>query len=730
MPIPEPKVNASARKAFIREQILAQVTGLIPLGIVTAIILSILLVFAMIGQVSPRNSIVWFATITLVSLLRFPACFSFLERRLPFPFMSQRQYLICGVFCTGALWGATTYLLFADSSILHQALHIVVLGGIVAGGIAIYAIDMTMFMAFCIPVLAPMIWRLFSMGSTYVLIALCLCLFLIFTIFTARRINKSLIDILNLRFERKKLINNLRMRQKESLRINKRLEEEIQNHKEVTLELSTYKTELEALVRKRTKALNAEIKERLAYEKKLIQNKEELAFLAFHDGLTKLPNRLFLKETLGQATQRADRAEKRLALLFLDLDNFKDINDTLGHDIGDALLQNVAALLKSYCRSDDTIARLGGDEFMFLLENLSNGPSEVRIICERIGKGLKHPIMVAGHEINISASIGVTLYPDDGNNIETLIKNSDLAMYRAKEMGKNKFCFFTNQMNIDLRQKVQLERDLQRALSNNELILYYQAKVNIQTSEITGCEALIRWRRADGIIIPPSDFIPMAELTGMIRKIDRLVLQTAMSMNQRWNQENGSHLNMAINISANQFQEPNFPNLVAELLQESCQEPGDITLEITENIVMEDVERAMETMEAISKLGVKIAIDDFGTGYSSLSYLKKFPVDILKIDRSFVMDIPDNQDDTMITTSILHLARNLGLSVVAEGVESTAQLEFLQLLGCEEVQGYLFCKPLPADEFSIFLANRQAVERLVAHHLKQTRKSYGRVSRS
>ncbi len=723
MPTQEPKTNANARDIFIREQILAQVTRLIPLGILTAIILAFLLVFAMMGQVSLQNSIVWFVMITLVSLLRLPACFFFLKRRLPFPFMSQRQYLICGIFLTGALWGATAYILFADSSILHQALHIVVLGGIVAGAIVIYAIDMSMFISFCIPVMTPMIWRLFSMGSTYNLIALCLSLFLIFTIFATGRINKSLIDILILRFERKELINNLNMRQKESLRINRRLEEEIKSHKEVTLELSIYKTKLEALVCKRTKALNAEIKERRAYEKKLIQNKEELVFLAFHDGLTKLPNRLFFKETLTQATQRADRTGKKLALLFLDLDNFKDINDTLGHDIGDTLLQRVATLLKSYCRSEDTIARLGGDEFMFLLENLSNGPNEVRIICARISKGLKHPILVTGHEINISASIGITLYPDDGDNIETLIKNSDLAMYRAKEMGKNKFCFFTDQMNIDLRHKVLLEHDLQRALTNNELILYYQAKVNIQTSEITGCEALIRWRRADGTIIPPCDFIPMAELTGIIRKIDRLVLQTAMKMNQRWNKENGSPLNMAINISANQFQEPNFPDLVAKMLQESRQDAANITLEITENIVMEDVERAMETMEAISKLGVKIAIDDFGTGYSSLSYLKKFPVDILKIDRSFVMDIPGNQDDATITTSILHLARNLGLSVVAEGVENTAQLKFLQLLGCEEVQGFLFCKPLPADEFSAFLRNSHVVEELVSKNLLLAHKS-------
>jgi diguanylate cyclase (GGDEF)-like protein len=715
MTTPIPNDRDRARETYIRKQILKQVTELIPLGVLTGITLATLLMFAMLYQVPFRHSVIWFGMVVLVSLSRLPAVFFFLKQHLPLSFLSQRHYLLFGISLTGALWGGSSYVIFAESSTLHQALHIVALGGLVSGAIAIYAIDVTMFLAFCIPTLLPMIWRLFSMGETYDLIGMCLSLFLAYSILSTRRINKNLIYSFNLRFERRLLVEKLKTKQETELRINRRLEEEIRDHKAVTLELSTYKLELEELVLTRTKALNAEIKERQAYEKKLIKNKEKLAFLDFHDGLTKLPNRLFLKETLSQATQRADRAGKRLALLFLDLDNFKDINDTLGHDTGDALLQHVATLLKSYCRTDDTIARLGGDEFMFLLENLSNGPNELRIICERITQGLNEAIMVAGHEIKISASMGITIYPDDGADIETLIKNSDLAMYRAKELGKNKFCFFTDQMNIDLRRKVQLEHDLQEALDNNELILYYQAKVNIQTYTITGCEALIRWRKADGTLIAPNEFIPMAELTGMIRKIDRLVLESAMVSNQRWNRNRDNRLNMAINISANQFQEANFPDLVEELLRKTGQDAGDITLEITENIVMEDVERAMETMEALSQLGVKIAIDDFGTGYSSLSYLKKFPVHILKIDQSFVTDIPHDQDDTMITTSILHLASNLGLSVVAEGVENTDQLEFLQQLGCEEVQGFLFCKPLPAHEFEAFLKENSAVKELVAH---------------
>lgn len=717
MPLQVNKDDTDECNQFIREQVIVQISEIIPGGIAASLALSVLLVLSLIGQVSLQNSLTWLGLIALVSLLRLPVCYHFLRRLSLKPFCSHRQYLLVGIALSGVLWGVTPYFIFADHSPVHQALHIVVLGGLVAGSIVIYAPDMLMFVSFAVPATFPVIFKLFSLGGTYRPIGLILFIFLVFTIHSTKRINKKVIDGLILRFENRHLIKKLRAEKKESLHFNRRLREEMMKHKAVALELSNYKIELEDIVSKRTKALNLEIKERKEYEQKLVQNEEKLAFLAFHDSLTSLPNRSLLKDRLGQATKRADRSGKKLALIFLDLDNFKDINDTLGHDTGDGLLEELARRFETYCRTDDTVARLGGDEFMFLFENISNGPEELGIICERISNGLNESFVISGHDIRVSASMGVTLYPDDGDNIETLIKNSDLAMYQAKSQGKNKFCFFTGQMNIDLQKKIELERDLQKAIQNGELVLFYQPKVNIQTCRITGCEALIRWQKPDGRLIPPDQFIPLAETTGLIRKIDTFVLETAMYKNRQWNRGNDSKLNMAINVSSHQFQKPDFPAFVAGLLKETEQDANDITLEITENMVMEDVENAMKTMDALTGYGVKIAIDDFGTGYSSLSYLKKFPVNILKIDRSFIMDLPDNLDDKMITTSILHLAHNLGLSVVAEGVETTAQLEFLQRFGCEEVQGYLLGRPLPADEFSALLQNDKELRELVAHHL-------------
>jgi diguanylate cyclase (GGDEF)-like protein/PAS domain S-box-containing protein len=438
-------------------------------------------------------------------------------------------------------------------------------------------------------------------------------------------------------------------------------------------------------------AVVRDITERRRYE-------ERLEYQSTHDGLTDLPNRNLLADRLQQALFNAHRYHRQAAVLFVDLDHFKFVNDCLGHDFGDRLLKIVAERLTSCVRSNDTVARQGGDDFVILLTVLKKA-EDVATIVRKIQEAVSEPIKIGGHELEISCSIGISIYPRDGEDGQTLLKNADVAMYRAKEQGRDNFRFFTAELNERAVARMTMETHLRRALERDELLLHYQPQVDLETGRITGMEALLRWQSPELGPVPPGRFIPLAEETGLIVPIGEWVLKTACSQNKAWQDAGLRPLPMAANLSARQFQNVDPAGVVARILLETGLDPRYLELEITESVIMQDAQSASALLGELKRLGVQLAMDDFGTGYSSLSYLRRFPFDKLKIDISFVREITSDPESAAIARSIIAMAHNLKLRVIAEGVETEGQLAYLRAHGCDEMQGYYFSRPLPADEF-------------------------------
>jgi diguanylate cyclase (GGDEF)-like protein/PAS domain S-box-containing protein len=430
---------------------------------------------------------------------------------------------------------------------------------------------------------------------------------------------------------------------------------------------------------------------------------EQIKNLAYHDALTGLPNRLLFNDRLSVAVAQAHRQDYRLAIFFLDVDRFKVINDSLGHSLGDRLLQGVARRLHSSVREGDTVARLGGDEFILLLPNL-NRAEDVAKVAEKILDSLKLPFRLEGRELYSTASMGISLYPDDGADAETLIKNADTAMYRAKEQGRDNYQLYTPAMNATAVERLALENSLRKALVRDELELYYQPLLDLATGRVHGLEALLRWRHPERGLLAPAEFMPLAEVTGLIVPIGPWVLRTACARARAWQDLGHPHLSMAVNLSARQFQQPDLVAQVKRALEDTGLPPRCLDLEITETNAMQNAEGTINTLRELKSLGVRISIDDFGIGYSSLNYLKRFPIDTLKIDQSFVRDITTDPDDAAIATAVIALAHTLKLRVVAEGVETQEQLAFLAARHCDRMQGYLFSRPLPSQECGEFLA--------------------------
>lgn len=420
----------------------------------------------------------------------------------------------------------------------------------------------------------------------------------------------------------------------------------------------------------------------------------QLEYLANYDDLTRLPNRRLFSDRLSHALDRARRHETQLAVMLIDLDNFKVINDTLGHDRGDRLLQAVADRLMECVRQEDTLARLGGDEFTVLLETLT-GAREVARTAERIIKALSAPFRLDDHEITITASLGISVYPSDGQDLQSLMKNADTAMYRAKAQGKNYYQFFTADLHAQVLARLTLETGLRRALKRGELFLLYQPLVEIATGRTVGMEALLRWQHPHLGVLLPDKFVPLAEETGLIVPIGKWVIETACRQVQSWTQAGLSKLRMAVNLSPRQFRQMDLGRVIEQALYKTGVSPSCLELELTEQAVMEDVEAASRVLHELKALGIGLAIDDFGTGYSSLAQLKRFPLDRLKIDRSFVQDVATDSFDAAITQAIITMAHILKLKVLAEGVETLEQLRFLEAQGCDEAQGYYFQSPAP-----------------------------------
>ena len=434
-----------------------------------------------------------------------------------------------------------------------------------------------------------------------------------------------------------------------------------------------------------------------------VEAEDKLARLAHFDALTGLPNRGLLQGRLKRAMARANRAQALLAVMYLDLDQFKEINDSLGHAVGDQVLREAALRLERCLRSTDTVARLGGDEFTILLEEVRS-VEEIARVAEKILRAVAERAEIAGHELHLSTSIGVTVYPLDGRDADTLLRNADLAMYHAKQEGRNNVQFFSHDMGAQTERRVDLQARLRGALARNELTLHYQPQVDVRTGAIVGCEALLRWSDRELGPVPPGHFIPIAEDTGLIVPIGEWVLAEACRQGKRWLEAGYGPLNLAVNLSPRQFRQRNLVERVAAILADTGFPPSALELEITESSVMHRAEEAAVGLRELHALGVQISLDDFGTGYSSLAYLHRFPVTTLKVDQSFVRDIKSDRDDAAIVSTVITLARQLRLKALAEGVETRAQLSFLRARGCDFYQGYLFCRPSPPAEIEALLA--------------------------
>ena len=471
--------------------------------------------------------------------------------------------------------------------------------------------------------------------------------------------------------------------------------------KEAKEELKQANELLESQVIQRTtelKSANDKLHHDLEERKRVEQS---IRHIAHHDALTGLPNRSLFRDRLTHAMAQADRYHQKLAVMFLDLDRFKAINDTLGHNVGDQLLKIAAERLRSCVRDSDTVARLGGDEFTVIVEDIVED-HDAAAVAQKILDTLSQPFNLYGHEVFISVSVGVTLYPSDDENADNLLRNADSAMYRAKEFGRNNFQFYVAEMNIKARERLRLESSLRRALDRNEFMLYYQPRVSLESGRVIGAEALLRWRHPEMGLVPPSEFIPILDETGMIIPVGDWALREACRQNREWQDRGLPPIRVAVNLSVRQFIQKDLADTIVRALEAANLSAEHLEVEITEDLFLEHNQTNIITLARLKNMGIHISLDDFGTGYSSLSYLKRLPIDTLKIDQSFVRDIGD-PDNKAIASAIIAMASSLRLNVLAEGVETDEQLAFLRAQGCNEIQGFSFSHPLPADEFAQLL---------------------------
>jgi diguanylate cyclase (GGDEF)-like protein len=431
----------------------------------------------------------------------------------------------------------------------------------------------------------------------------------------------------------------------------------------------------------------------IAIERKLAEDR--IHFMANHDALTGLPNRTLLNDRLSQALLYAQRYDRWVTVAFVDLDNFKFVNDSLGHNAGDELLKTVANRMAACVRATDTVVRLGGDEFVVLLLDQPQSADIVSEAIQKLRAAIAEPVHIDGHDLTVTCSVGIANYPGDGTDPSKLLANADAAMYRAKEIGRDNFQFYTPELNTKAHEKFLLQEELRSAVARSEFVLLYQPQVDLRTGRVFAVEALIRWKHPTLGIVPPIRFIPIAEETGLIVPIGDWVLREACRQNKAWQDAGLPHINVCVNVSARQFKEKNLIARVISALKDSGLEARYLEMELTESLIMQDVEQAVATMNELQSLGVQLSIDDFGTGYSSLSALKTFPVARLKIDKSFIEHLPSNENDKAVAGAVISLGQKLNLRVIAEGVETDEQVAFLRENNCDEMQGYHFSKPIP-----------------------------------
>ncbi len=682
----------SAARDLYAEQI-AMLYQSAPIAMAATLINGAVLGYVLGSQVGYLAASTWFACLFTVTAAR-GALYRAYRRSSQVADHARKWHLryLYGALAAGTIWGSCTLVLFPSASVPHQVFIAFMLAGMTAGAVTVLSSRIDVAMAFLIPSLAPLSARfLLGPDNLSFVMGMVTLLYLVGVSLVARNLYGATKRILKLHLDKEILVKRLEAEKQETDQLNEKLVNEIRDRKRAEAALVETRDTLEIRVQERTTDLENEISERKAYSARL-------QYLAHHDNLTGLANRTLLLDRLRQAIARAERSGQSLSLMFVDLDRFKILNDSLGHAAGDALLKEVASRLQGCIRRGDTAARLGGDEFVILLEQL-HGERDASATARKLLKTLERPINIEGQEFFVTGSIGVSLYPADGQNPDALLRSANAAMHRSKESGRNALRFYSTEMDARADERLSLERDLRHALENNELLLFYQPQISVFDGSIIGAEALLRWQHPRLGMIPPAKFIPVAEECGLIVSIGGWALQTACTEYLGWLKFGVPAIRLTVNLSPRQFMEAGFSELVARTLEMVAFEPSQLELEITENMLMTDVRKAAETLTKLKSIGVKFAVDDFGTGYSSLNYLKRFQLDSLKIDRSFILQLPDDPNDVAIARAIITLGRSLNLQVIAEGVENLAQLNFLKEHQCDAIQGYLFAAPEPSHKF-------------------------------
>lgn len=619
----------------------------LPLALAGVLINSAILSAVQWRAVNQANVSIWFGLILAVSSFRLGLYYRFRHKADSTDAGPWFKLFLIGVLCSGLLWGSAAYLLLPDNNPTHQLFVIFVLGGMSAGAVTTLAASLQAVLLFLLPAIGPLIVRLVQLDSPLSnVMAGMVALFLLMVSIAAWRSRQLITESLRRRYRHERA--------------------------EAAME-----------------------------------------FQAYHDSLTELPNRRLLVQRLEQEISRSKRHQYFAAVLFIDIDRFKTINDSLGHSVGDSLLREVAMRLKSNVREEDTAARLGGDEFVIILSELGDNDTLVarktQRLAEKIENLLSEPYQIEGHTLHVTPSIGIAMFPVDDADAEEVLKQSDIAMYRAKQLGRNTIQFYLPAMQQAAKTRLDIENELRDAVERDEMELYFQPQLDAD-GRMVGAETLLRWNHPQRGMISPADFIPVAEDTGTILILGEWVLQRACLQLKSWMDTTTDEALcafpcLAINVSPKQFRQQDFFQRVQHIIKHTGVDPRHIELELTEGMLIENIEDTAEKMAQLADLGIRLAIDDFGTGYSSLHYLTRLRLDRIKIDQSFVRDIPRARHSEVIVETIILMAKNLGLDVIAEGVETEAQLNFLKQRGCFTYQGYYFSKPLPRDAFQRYLRN-------------------------
>jgi len=632
--------------------------------------------------------IFWIATMTLLASSRMLiARYYAIDQNYNFKRLSQKKWRDIYVFTsllTGTAWGLLIFHIKPDTSPLLISMLYIILAAVMAGSITVLTVVFSAFFVYVTPIFISILILSISIDSKqFMYIGIASVLYYIFIVTAGRLVHKRFNQSFALHIENEDLIS--------------KLHDQIIQKQLAQQELIDYQQQLEETVELRTSELSEaneslidEINERRRIE-------SNLKHMAHHDALTNLPNRLLLDARLNHAIERAKRSDLQVAVMFIDLDHFKNINDSLGHDVGDQLLISISSRLLNCVREGDTVARLGGDEFIIIIEqvqDIGNLDALLKIIMQVTSQ----TVSVNDHDLSTSASIGISIFPDDGSNAEQLMRNADAAMYHVKENGRHKYHFYTRDLTTTAYDHIILETDLKRAIAGDQIVVYYQPQVSLKTKKVVGVEALVRWNHPDLGILPPAQFLPIAGKTGLMTQIGEYVLTTACEQIVKWKKQGLPIETVAVNIAGDQLHNGDLVEKVKITLQRTNCDTSWLELEITEDFIIKKTRKAITTLNQLRDLGISLAIDDFGTGYSSLSYLKQLPVNKLKIDRSFISDLNSDMEDATLVQAIIAMGKSLNLELIAEGVELDSHEIFLSEHGCEYAQGFYYSKPLPADE--------------------------------